>query len=96
MARRTHLQLNGKVWTLIEGGKHRTLDGRYHTGKRQIRVYAGQRPKARRESIIHEVIHAVYPGLPERMVIQLGADITDALCKLNLNFKEEWLRADEK
>lgn len=96
MARRTNLILNGRDWTLIEGGHSKRLDGTYNTGTRRIRVYAGQRPKDRRETIIHEVIHAVYPGLPERVVLQLGADITDALCKLNLEFKEEWLRADEK
>lgn len=92
MARRTKLMLGGKDFTLIEGAKKcKALDGVCFHGVRKIYVYSGLRPKDRRETIIHEIIHAVYPGLKESTVLQLGGDIADALCELNLTFKKEWL-----
>jgi hypothetical protein len=40
------------------------------------------------DTLIHELLHAEFPGLSERRVKQAASDIVDTLCRLNLLNKE--------
>ena len=91
---RAVLELNAQDWFYEEGQPHAKLDGWCDWKRKFIHVYRPATKKDRAETIIHEIIHAVAPRLGEELVLQLGGDITDALCQLGVTFKKEWLSGE--
>lgn len=61
------LKIRGRMWTIQEAAI--TCYGICHHTDRRIEIRKGQDSKDRVDTIIHELLHALNPKLPEEEII---------------------------
>lgn len=74
--------LNGKTWDvdLVARGLPGDLWGDCHYEAKLIRVSPGtKRVGRRREILLHEMLHALFPKLTERVVLRAARELDNAL-----------------
>jgi hypothetical protein len=78
------LRIRGKSWTITEA----PIDeyGNCSWSERRIEIRPNQRPANRLDTLVHELLHALYPEMREREVRTASGVLTEAL------FKDGWRR----
>lgn len=89
--------INGRPWKIsFEGKTHKDLDGDCWWQKKLIRVFKNSEGKYEPETVVHELLHAVFPDMPEDDVMQAGKDLTNALCECDIHFTKGLVRGNKE
>jgi hypothetical protein len=73
------LKIDGRTWTVREAEIEPEHMGECDHANRVIEIAPGQRPQARLDTLIHELLHAANQRKTEATVERLAAILTDAL-----------------
>lgn len=89
-------RIRGKDWTVgFEGKFHQTLDGDCCWRTRKIRVFLNELSQYDPETVVHELLHAIYPKMCEDEVLRGGEELTNALCEIGIRFQKGLVRGNQ-
>lgn len=75
------IKIRHRIWTIREAVLDNGNAGESCETDRIIEIDPRQSPKNRLDTLIHELLHAVKPAMPEKEVIKVAAAIRDGLWK---------------
>lgn len=89
--------INEKPWDVIFIEKtHPKLHGDCEWRTRRIRVFKEQHGnRYDPETVVHELLHALFPKMKEKDVLRAGAELTSALCDIDIHFTNGLVRGNK-
>lgn len=91
------IYIHEEPWDIIfEDGVHPDIHGDCHWDTQRIRIFREESSgKYDPETVVHELLHALFPKMSEDNVMRAGAELTSALCEINIHFKKGLVRGNK-